>query len=119
METKQQGRGGVVHRFWQHRIVELFDDAGWPAKPELFDADVYVNMGDTELVIEVAMGINDREVEHVERHLDTGFDVIWVVCRTAEVRTGLRQRLEENDLLADRVDLRLLQDIRNAETAPL
>ena len=119
VETEQRGRGGVVHRFWQHRIMELFDDAGWPAKPELFDADVYVNMGDTELVIEVAMGINDREVEHVKQHLDTGFDVIWVVCRTAEVRTGLRQRLEENDLLADCVDLRLLQDIRNAETAPL
>ena len=105
MDTEQRGRGGIVYRFWQHRIKELFKKAGWPAKRELFDADVYVDMQDTELVVEVAMGNNEREIEHVKQHLETGFDAVWIVCRTTAVRDGLRKRLEENGLLGECVTL--------------
>jgi len=115
LDTAQRGRGGVVHRYWQHRIRDLFEEVGWTAKVEMFDADVYVNMDDVELVVEVAMGDNEREVDHVEQHLDTGYDVIWVVCRNASVRDGLQERLVEQDLLDERVTFRLFRDVRQGE----
>ena len=119
VDAKQRGRGGITHRYWQHRLTELFNEAGWSAKRELFDADVYVNLHDAEFVIEVAMAVDDREVDHVEQHLETGFDRIWVVCRNAAVRDGLQERLQENGLLRDCVDLRLLQDLRSMDDLSL
>jgi hypothetical protein len=119
VDMKQRGRGGIVHRFWQQRIVETLEKAGWPAKRELFDADVYVNLGDTELVVEVAMGDNESEAEHVERHLEEGFDAVWIVCRNKAVREGLCERLAENDLLGDRVAFRLVRDFCDPENARL
>lgn len=118
VDPKQRGRGGIVHQFWQHRLKELFEAAGWPAKRELFDADVYVNMGETELAVEVAMEDTQRECEHVDKHLSS-FDAVWIVCRNEAVRDGLRKRLAEHDLLTDRVTLRLVQDINNIEPSSL
>jgi len=118
-DTQQRGRGGIVHQYWQHRIKEMFEEAEWTAKREVFDADVYVNMQDTELVVEVAMGNNAREVEHVEQHLEKGFDAVWVVCRNEAVRDGLQQRLEENGLLVDRLTFRLFSEIDGEEVASL
>ena len=117
MDAKQRGRGGIIHRYWQYRLKEMFESAGWVAKRELFDADVYVNMAGVELVIELAMTADDREVDHVKRHLEKGFDRIWIVCRTEDVKADLRKRLEEEGLFRDRVDLRLLQEIRGVESA--
>ena len=117
MDSKHRGRGGIIHRYWQHEIKQMFEAAGWQAKRELFDADVYVNMDGVELVIEVAMAADDREVTHVKRHLEKGFDLIWIVCRTERVKTDLRKQLEEQSLLRDRVHLRLLQEIQGAERA--
>jgi hypothetical protein len=115
IDTEQAGRGGVVHRYWQHVIRDRFEEAGWTAKLETFDADVYVNMDGVELVIEVAMGNNEREADHVAQHLDTGYDVIWLVCKNEAVRDGLCERLEERDLLDDCVAFRLLREVREGE----
>jgi len=112
----QEGRGGVVHRYWQHRIKDVIENVGWTAKLEMTDADVYVNMHGVELVIEVAMGNNQREVDHVEKHLAKKFDVVWVACRTKEIRDGLQERLEENDIQDDRVKFLLFPDILDMET---
>jgi hypothetical protein len=116
IETKQSGRGGIVHQYWQHRIQALFENAGWASKVEMFDADVYVHTGDVEVVVEVAMGNNPREIKHVEKHLDK-FDSVWIACQNQDVLGGLRQRLEENDLLDDRVVFRLLRDF-NGDQLP-
>lgn len=70
VEIDHRGRGGIIHRHWQHQIRDAFELAGWTAKIELFDADVYVHMEDKELAVEVAMGANDRELEHVKQRLD-------------------------------------------------
>jgi hypothetical protein len=117
IEFEREGRGGIVHRYWQDRIKEAFENRGWTAKLEMFDADVYVNMGNTELVVEVAMGDNPREIDHVKQHLDTGFDAVWVVGRNQEILDGLTQRLEENDLLNDRVAFRLFRHFYETENA--
>ena len=111
LDTEHEGRGGIIHRYWQHRIKELLEESGWdyPAI-EMYDADVYNNFGSFELVIEVAMGNNQREIDHVKQHLETGFDVIWVVCRNEEIRDGLKQRLEKEESLDDRIAFRLFRD---------
>lgn len=114
-EVKHEGRGGVVHRYWQHLIKDLFEEAGWTAKTELFDADVYVNLDGPELVVEVAMENAPREVEHVQAHVEQGFDHVWVACRNEEVRDGMKKRLEEKDLLDERVAIRLFRDFSSDE----
>jgi DNA-binding PadR family transcriptional regulator len=117
LDAKHRGRGGIVHRYWQHRIKEAFEDAGWHAFLEKFDADVYVNMDTSELVVEVAMGNNPREIEHIKEHLDTSF-TIWVAARNREIRDGLKQRMKEEGLDTDRVVFRLVRDFHRPENLP-
>ena len=114
LDVKQGGRGGIVHRYWQNQIMNVFEDAGWPVFLEKFDADVYVNMDDTELVVEVAMGNNPREIRHVEKHLDR-FDSVWVACRNQQVLDGLKQRVKENELDTSRVVFRLFREFNSVE----
>jgi len=118
IEVEQKGRGGVVHRYWQKRIKEAFENRGWTAKREMFDADVYVNLNDSELVVEVAMGNNQREIDHLKKHLDSEFDAVWIVCRNQDVLEGLKQRLEENSLEDERVVFRLFRDFNTDENLP-
>jgi len=118
LEVKHRGRGGVVHRFWQHQIHDLFEEAGWQVFLEKFDADIYVNMGTTELAVEVATGDNPREIQHVEKHLDRDFQV-WVACRNSEVRDGLQQRLEDNDVPSENVVFRLFREFNDDEHLPV
>jgi len=119
LEVKHRGRGGIIHRYWQHQIKEAFEDAGWSAHLEKFNADVYVNMNDTELVVEVAMGDNPREIKHVKQHLERGFDAVWIAARDREVLDGLKQRIEEQGLDLDRVAFRLVREFGELEVASL
>lgn len=109
-EPEQKGRGGIVHRYWQHQVKNAFEDAGWPAKLELFDADVYVNTGELEIVVEIAMENTSREREHIENHLETGFDAIWVVRQNQDVRDGLEDRISEAGLDTQSVVFRETRD---------
>jgi hypothetical protein len=115
LDTKHQGRGGIIHRYWQHRIKEAFEEQGWAAELEVFDADVYANTGETEIVVEVAMGDNQREINHVNQHLETGFDEVWVACRNREILEGLKQRIKEQGLDRDGVAFRLVRKFRENE----
>lgn len=119
LDIEYSGRGGVVHRYWQHQIKEAFEELGWTAHLEKFDADVYVNMGNTELVVEVAMGDNPREVEHVKQHLERGFDAVWITARNQEILEGLKQRIKEQGLELERVAFRLVRDFQEIETVSL
>ena len=119
LDTKERGRGGVVHSYWQNRIKTVFDEAGWNTSLEHQDADVYTSMGNTELAVEVAMGDNPREVEHVQKHLDNGIDVVWVACRNQDTLEGLRERLEEQELLGSSVVLRPVRHFNNVDNPPV
>ncbi|WP_254767473.1 hypothetical protein [Salinilacihabitans rarus] len=112
-----EGRGGIVHRYWQHRIKERFEEAGWTADLEGDDADVYVSMGNTDLAVEVAMGNKPRELEHVETHLENDI-AVWIVCRTEIVKKGLRQRIAERDIQSEQITLHLFQDFSETKTLP-
>jgi len=96
-EIDHQGRGGIVHRYWQHQIRDVFQMAGWTTKIELFDADVYVLMDDKELAVEVAMEANDREVQHAKQRLDRGLDEVWVVCPNKTVSSELAEKWRRKD----------------------
>jgi hypothetical protein len=117
VEAKHKGRGSIVHRYWQTRIKEAFEEAGWHAFLEKFDADVYVNMGNSELVVEVAMGDNPREIDHIKKHLDTSYTV-WVAARNQGVLDGLKQRMTEEGLDADRVAFRIVRDFKDPGNLP-
>ncbi|NLV03871.1 ATP-binding protein [Haloferax volcanii] len=117
LEANHRGRGGVVHRYWQHRIKEVFEEAGWYAETEVFDADVYVNMDTAELVVEVAMGDNPREIEHIEKHLEKDF-IVWVAARNQEILEGLQQRMMEKGLQTDNVVFRPVRDFNEIENLP-
>lgn len=107
-QAELEGRGGIVHQFWQHTIKDIFEDYGWLAELEKDDADVVATQANIELAIEVAMGDNPREVEHVQNHLEQ-FDNVVVACRDKSVMDGIRKRLEERGLLSDRVSLHTFQ----------
>jgi DNA-binding PadR family transcriptional regulator len=117
LDPSHKGRGGIVHRYWQHFIKDVFEEAGWYAFVEKFDADVYINMGNNELVVEVAMGNNSREIKHVEQHLEKDFTV-WIAVRDKETRERLKQRMKEQGLDSDRVVFRLLREFRDKEILP-
>jgi DNA-binding PadR family transcriptional regulator len=114
-DLKTGGRGGVVHRYWQHRLMKLFEEAGWNPHLEKLDADVYVNFGWMELAIEVAMGNNQREIDHIKKHLEKGLDAVWMFCRNQEIREGLVDRLKEEGLDLDRVVFRLFRELNDVE----
>jgi len=114
LDTKHQGRGGIIHRYWQHRIKEAFEEQGWAAELEVFNADVYANTGEKEIVVEVAMGDNKREIDHVKQHLETGFDEVCVAARNREVLERLKQRIDETGLdLNNTLELGVFEDFKN------
>ncbi|MFC7213062.1 ATP-binding protein [Saliphagus sp. GCM10025334] len=114
LDPSVPGRGGIVHQYWQHQVKDLVEGLGWTAKLELFNADVYINMGTSEFVVEIAMGDNPREIEHVETHLEK-FDTVWILGRTEEVCTGLEKRLKKSGADTDRIVFHRFQDITDPE----
>ncbi len=55
--------------------------------------------------------LNQRQLEDYRDHRETGFDVIWLVCRDRDVRGGIQRRLEDaGDDMEDLVFLRV-QDL--------
>jgi len=96
---------------WQHQVKEAFQTAGWAAKVELFDADVYINTGQIEIVVEIAMENTERKLDHIKQHQETGYDVIWVVCPNEEVREGLQQRTEAAGCNSEHLIFQLVHEI--------
>ncbi|MFU1780221.1 ATP-binding protein [Haloarcula japonica] len=104
VEVQWKGRGGIRHLYWQDQIRDLLEEHGWTAFIEKLDADVYGIDGGDEIAVEVAMGVNDRELDHVEDHLDTGWKTV-VAARNQSVKKGLQRKLEDSDLDASQVAL--------------
>ena len=117
LDPEQRGRGGAKHRYWQYQIKKAFEEAGHAVKIEKFDADVYVHMGSFELAIEVAMGENPREIEHVEKHLGKDF-AVWITAPNQEILDGLRQRIQENGLDTDQLTFTPLTRFQDPENLP-
>lgn len=119
MPVERQGRGGVVHRYWQHQIKAAVEALGWTATLEKEDADVFAERDGQTVAIEVAMENRDREVEHVRDRLAADVDRVVVAARTKAVMHRLQEALEEADLFDDRVAVTVVQEFDAEETAVL
>ncbi len=62
-------------------------------------------------------GVCPRVFDSQDR-LDSGFDTVWVVCRSSEIQSGIQERMLENDLSKDSVAFRLFRRFCNKRTAP-
>jgi len=100
IDVGHEGRGGIVHRYWQSKVQEYLSGSGWNCEMEQDDADVVAEKAGVSVAFEIAMGSNEREVEHAEQRIADGFDMIVVICRNKPVVEGLRDRIE--DRLSDR-----------------
>jgi len=115
IEVTRTGRGSVVHRYWQHQVQEAFNLAGWTAELERHDTDVYVEMDGKEIAVEIAMGDNEREIEHAKQRLTEGFHKVIVVCPNQQVISKLKTKMKENDLDMKWLEFRPLRDFKDTE----
>lgn len=104
------GRGGLAHRFLQHRIQARFERLGYRASVEAFvdgkAVDVGVWQADRRLAIEVAMS-PAHEVENVSKDLEAGWDHVTVAYVNEAVARRIARDIEaalEERLYRGRVD---------------
>lgn len=109
VELHRKGRGGIRHRYWQHKLKEKFEEQGWETQIEWNGADLYCAIPDTDLVVEVAMGKYKREISHVEKHLDN-VDKVVVACRNKSVQEWVKGKLENRDGYSN-VEIRQVSDL--------
>jgi DNA-binding PadR family transcriptional regulator len=107
--TSIDGRGGIVHKFWQHTIKDIMQDADEVAI-EKHDADVYFKIRENEVAVEIARRNKKREVEHVQKHIDQGLNKVFVCCATKTVMNGIKQRLHERRLMEHDVEITTLHN---------
>jgi DNA-binding PadR family transcriptional regulator len=110
VDVVRTGRGGVVHRYWQHSVSQLLEEKDLNPVIEKSHADVFVNQDGEAVAIEIAMGRNERELEHVSDRVDQGFDRVLLLCENAAVRGFIEDRIDTIDASRDSVDIRLLRD---------
>lgn len=110
VELERSGRGGVVHRYWQHRVSERLEADGLNPVVEKSHADVFVNIDGDAVAIEIAMGRNEREVEHVSDRFEQGFDRVITLCRNRSVKGFIEEKLEDIDPTTEQVVILLLRN---------
>jgi DNA-binding MarR family transcriptional regulator len=118
LELHQKGRGGIKHRYWQHRLKNHLEENGWAAKLEELDADIYANNGEHQIAVEIALSSRDREIDHVQKHLERGFDHIIIGAGSKAIQDKLVQKLEENKLNPESVDIHVLQNLQEMALDP-
>lgn len=96
-EVNREGRGGLKHRFYQHRIKQRLEEEAEDIELEKMDADVYVEFGERVEAYEVAMSSDDREVEHVKKHFSNGVDRVTVCCSNKKVLEQLEGKMPDRD----------------------
>jgi hypothetical protein len=110
-EIERAGKGGIKHRYWQHRIEEMLEAAGYTAGIEKMEIDVYGKDGDQELAVEVAMGKNQREIDHVEDRHRRGIDRVVVACASDAVKTYLTQKGRDADISLQNVEFQRFHEL--------
>lgn len=83
---------------------------------EKLNADVYGLDGENEIAVEVAMGVNDREIDHGEDHLEKNWQTI-VACRNRSVMKRLERKLEESDVDNEKVLVTTVRDLDSDDVA--
>lgn len=116
IEFQRKSRGGIEHRYWQEHIREWLMEHGWASKTEVLNADVYGNNGKQEIVVEVALSSDDREIEHIQDRLESGFDHIIIACRSQNVKEKLEQKLEDSDVDPGSAEFRVIHRLLDSDS---
>ena len=97
VEIIERGKGGLEHRFWQHKIAEHFEEKDYNTKIEhevdSKSIDVYAENGE-KIGIEVAMGPKG-EVENIEKDLEVGLDKLIVACNDERTMSDIGKKSRE------------------------
>lgn len=115
VEVERKGRGGVVHRYWQQRVSDRLEEQDLNPFLEKDHADVLVKVDSQEIAVEIAMGRNQREIEHLSDRLDQGFDRVVTLCRDKGVQGFIQENIEDIDLSSGQVEIRLLREFLDSE----
>jgi ferredoxin-NADP reductase len=76
----------------------LLESQGYEAVLEARDRDVYGQSENQDIAVEVAMGGNEREIDHLENALEQDYGRIIVVCRSKQVKAYIQRKANERDL---------------------
>lgn len=112
------GRGGIKHQFWQHQLKKKIIDAGYAVKIEELDADIYANTGDQQFAVEIALSQSNREIDHIEKHLENDFDHVITAAGSKRIQRQLQQKLDSKDLHTESVEIRVVQEVYQEESWP-
>jgi len=110
-KERERAAGERSPRFWQHRIQEAFEQEGYDASLNKDEADVSVEVDRFRLAVKIVINDNQREVEHVQKRLESGFNAVWVVARNSSIQDGISKRVEENCAIEDRASFLTISEI--------
>ncbi|MCU4753494.1 ATP-binding protein [Halobacteria archaeon AArc-curdl1] len=111
-----KGRGSISHQYWQHQAKKTLEEQGWQAQLEKEDADVHATKQDQKVAVEIAMGPNGREIEHIQKHLRNGFQTVVVACKNEQVQSKLQGKLDSDKIDGEQVEWTTVQTLNTIET---
>ncbi len=114
IEIELTSRGGIAHLYWQERIRERLEELGYASQLEHQDRDVY-GLKNSDVAVEVAMGKNQREVEHIEDAIERGYGKIVVAGQNPEVKGYVRRKAEEEGLDEEHVVFSTVVEVANMD----
>ncbi|MBN1156130.1 ATP-binding protein [Candidatus Woesearchaeota archaeon] len=102
--------GGLVHRFWNHKIAEINEAEGYKVELEHKVAgdgfvDQVVRIANDIVAVEIETG-HSAPIETIRRDLSLGFDRVVCIATTDDAWESIRNKLLETGLIKnDRVFL--------------
>ena len=115
------GRGSPVHRYVQHLVAEAGQNKGYMTEvekelPDGSAVDVHLERGGYRVAVEVAvMSRPQRELEHVARCLEAGYDRVCCVFADEGLLERTREGLEQDFSDEERERVQLIALSRLAE----
>lgn len=111
IEFHRKGRGGIRHRYWQHQTQNTLEEQGWDTELEKLDADVYASKDGSKIAVEIALGPNQRELEHIDKHLNNDFQQVIIACKNTQVKNQLQEKLDPQQVDEHQIDWTTIQSL--------
>jgi len=113
-----KGHGGFIHRYYQHRLQDVFKQQGYQPVPEAWLGGKAVDIGlfcDGKPAIAVEIGLSDtnQELINFRKDLEAGWPHVRSLCLERDFLEKLKKEWEKevSSRSKDRVEFILLQDI--------
>jgi DNA-binding MarR family transcriptional regulator len=101
VEMQWQGRGGIKHLYWQHRICESFRSRGYFSDIEVSLGDFFLDVfasdhGGRRIGVQVVTGeLDSYEWVGFRKALEAGLDELFVACEAENAKQAIEARLPE------------------------